>query len=66
MKEKGNTKKDRKEKLGDGRYSESVWAACVCCAFKLGFLQSICKASLIFTSNLALALSVILKERELS
>ena len=31
----------------------------------LGFLQLICKASLIFNSNLELALSVILKEREL-
>ena len=36
-----------------------------CCAFKLGFLQLICKASLIFKSNLELALSVILKQREL-
>ena len=31
----------------------------------LGFLQFICKASVIFKSNLELALSVILKEREL-
>ena len=36
-----------------------------CCAFKLGFLQLICKASLIFKSNLELALSIILKQREL-
>ena len=32
--------------------------------FKLGFLQ-LCKASLIFKSSVELALSVILKEREL-
>ena len=37
----------------------------VCCAFKLGFLQLICKASLIFKSDLELALSIILKQREL-
>ena len=34
-------------------------------SFKLGFLQLICKASLIFMSNLELALSIILKQREL-
>ena len=34
-------------------------------SFKLGFLQLICKASLIFKSNLGLALSIILKETEL-
>ena len=37
----------------------------ISCAFKLGFLQLICKASLIFKSKLDLALSIILKEREL-
>ena len=36
-----------------------------CCAFKLGFLQLTCKVSLIFRSNLELALSIILKQREL-
>ena len=36
-----------------------------CCAFKVGFLQLICKAALIFQLNLELALSIILKEREL-
>ena len=34
-------------------------------AFKLGFLQLICEASLIFKSNLELALSIILKQIEL-
>ena len=33
--------------------------------FKLGLIQLIRKASLIFKSNLELALSIILKEREL-
>ena len=33
-------------------------------ALKLGFLELICKASLIFKSNLELALSIILNERE--
>ena len=36
------------------------------CAFKLGFLQLICKASLIFKLNLALALSIILKQNYMS
>ena len=46
-------------------YSERVRAKWFYCAFKLGFLQLICKASLIFKSNLELALSIILKQREL-
>ena len=33
-------------------------------SFHLGFLQLICKASLIFKSNLELALSIVLKQRE--
>ena len=46
-------------------YSERVGDKCFCDVFKLGFLQLICKASLIFKSNLELALSNILKQREL-
>ena len=61
---KRKTNKDRKEK-GNRSYSERVRAKRFCCAFKLGFLQLICKASLIFKSNLELALSIILKQREL-
>ena len=55
--------KDRKEQ-GGGSFSERVTAKWFCCAFKLGFLHLICKASLIFKSNLELALplSIILKE----
>ena len=34
------------------------------CAFKLDFFQLICKVSLTFKSNLELALSIILKQRE--
>ena len=67
MKEKGkqNKNKDRKTQRSGTSYSESVRAKWFCCAFKLGFVQLICKASLIFKSNLELALSIILKEREL-
>ena len=36
-----------------------------CCAFKLSFVQLICKASLILKWNLEVALSIILKERSL-
>ena len=50
---------------GNRSYSERVRAKWFCCAFKLGFLQLICKASLVFKSNLELALSIILKQREL-
>ena len=62
MKEK--RKKKKKNKWG-GSYSERVIDKWFCRVFKLGFLQLICKASLIFKSNLELALSIILKEREL-
>ena len=60
-----NKNKDRKKTRGDGGYIERVRAKLFCCAFKLGFPQLICKAYLIFKSNLELALSIILKQREL-
>ena len=45
-----------KNKGGGGRsYSERLTAKRICCAFKLGFLQLICKASVIFKSSLELA-----------
>ena len=50
---------------GNRSSGERVRAKWFYCAFKLGFLQLICKASLIFKSNLALALSIILKQRQL-
>ena len=71
MKEKCEKKKQQqqqhkdREKQGGRSYSERVRAKRFCCVFKLGFLQLLFKASLIFKSNLELALSVILKEREL-
>ena len=46
-------------------YSERARAKWFCYAFKLGFLQLICKASLIFKSNLEFTLSIVLKQREL-
>ena len=56
--------KNRKKRTRENRsYSERVRAKWFCCAFNLGFLQLICKASLIFKSNLLLALSIILKQR---
>ena len=61
QKKKTKTEKNK----GGGSYSERVRAKWFCCAFKLGFLQLICKASLIFKSNLELVLSIVLKEREL-
>ena len=42
--------------MGNTNYSEMVRPKWFCCAFKLGFLQLICKVSLIFKSNLELAL----------
>ena len=63
--ERETQKKAKTEKnKGDGSCNERVTAKWFC-AFKLDFLQLICKASLIFKSNLELALSIILKQREL-
>ena len=59
------TKQKQKRTKGDRNYSERVRAKWVCSAFDLSFLQLICKASLIFKSNLESALSIILKQREL-
>ena len=58
---KRNTEKKNKDKKEQGsqKLSERVRAKWFCFAFKLGFLQLICKASLIFKSNLELALSII-------
>ena len=56
--------KERKEQGGEGggrSYSERVRAKLFCCVFKLGFLQLICKPSLIFKANIELASSIILK-----
>ena len=50
---------------GNRSYSQRVRAKWFCCAFKLRFLQLICKASLIFKLNLELALSIIIKQKEL-
>ena len=55
------TKAERSK--GNRSYSERVRAKWFSCAFKLGFLQLICKASLIFKSNLELDLSIIFKKR---
>ena len=56
------TNKGRKEERGDTSFSETVRTKWFCCAFKLGFLQLMCNASLIFKSNLELAISITLKE----
>ena len=51
-----NTKNKKKTKTkrtsGVKSYSESNKDKWFCCAFNLGFLQLICKTSLIFNSNL--------------
>ena len=57
------TKTERSK--GNKSYSERMRAKWFCFAFKLGFLKLICKASLIFKSNLEFALSIILKQRGL-
>ena len=66
---KKKTTKEKQTKTekskGSRSYSERVRVKWFSCAFKLGFPQSICKASLIFKSNLELVLSIILKQREL-
>ena len=55
----------KKRNQGNGSYSKRASEKWFCWAFKLGFLQLICKAFLIFKSNLELALSIYLKERKL-
>ena len=64
-KKKATKNKNSKEQRGHACYSKNVRAKRFCCAFKLGFLQLICKTSLIFKSNLELCLSIIFKEKEL-
>ena len=65
MKEIKQKQRQERTKRGPQNYSETVKAKVICCVFKFGFFQSICKAFLIFMSNLELALSLILKERPL-
>ena len=68
-KEMQKTTKEKQTKAertkGNRSYSERMRAKWFCCAFKLGFVQLICKLSLIFKLNLELALSITLKRREL-
>ena len=52
---KEKQKKTDRNKENRG-YSKRVRAKWFCCAFKLSFPQLICKVSLIFKSNLKLAL----------
>ena len=56
--------KDRKKRRKKEIKEERGGARWFCCAFKLGFLQLMCKASLVFKSNLELVLSITLKERQ--
>ena len=63
-----NTKEKQKKtetRKGNRSPSDRLRSKWFCCAFELGFLQLIYKASLIFKSNLELALWIILKQREL-
>ena len=63
QKSKTKQKKTKTEKnKGGGSYIERVRVKWFCCVFKLRFLQLICKATLIFKSNLELALSIMLKK----
>ena len=60
--------KNNNNKQGQERTRKSLvkgWELNDFIAFELGFHQLMCKGSLIFKSNLELALSIILKEREL-
>ena len=66
MQKTSKEKQTKREKSkGNRSYSQRVRAKWFCFAFKLNFLQLICKATLIFKSNLDVALSIILKQREL-
>ena len=66
MKEKMEKKRGQKETMGwRKQYWKSVRGKWFCQAFKLGFVQRICKTSLTFKSNLKWVFSIILKEKEL-
>ena len=58
-------KQEQKRGTKDRSYGGRVRAKLFCCAFKLGFLRLIRKASLVFKSNVELPFSIILKQREL-
>ena len=55
--------KEKQIKTERSKGNRRVQAKWFCCTFKLGFLQLICKASLIFKLNLGFTLSIILKQR---
>ena len=60
QKQQQQQQKTRTERSkGNRSYIERVRAKWFCCAFKLDFLELICKTSLICKSNLELTLSVI-------
>ena len=65
MSEKKNEQTMTEKNKGDRSYSERVRAKWFCGAFKLGFLKLTSKASLVYKSNLELALSIFSKQREL-
>ena len=58
------TKKQREAETSkmNRSYIEKVRAKWFCCEFNLSFLQLICKAILLFESNLEVALSIILEK----
>ena len=55
----GEKNEDRKKQWDGASYSESVRGKWFCQAFKLGFVQWICKTSLTFKSNLKWVFSII-------
>ena len=59
------TNKDRKKQGATERIVKWVRAKWFFCAFKLGFFKLICNASLIFKSDLELALSIIFKTKRI-
>ena len=67
MKEKCKKTTKEKQRQKRARGTEAIVKGWELSGFvvHLSFLQLICKASLIFKSNLELALSIILKQREL-
>ena len=60
-----NKEKQRKKEQGEQKLQKKGENKWFCWEFQLGFFQLICKAPVILKWNLELALSIILKEREL-
>ena len=62
---KQTNKQRQKTTRGDRSYSESVIARSFCCAFKVGFLQLICKISNLEKSKVKVSFIIYFKTKRI-